>query len=157
MSYYEINKEKIRTYQKLYYQKNKEKIRELNSEKVSTYLEDRDRRLQYQKEYNKNNKLHYNTYQRNYYHVRKAKPDFKEQSKMYRTKYYNKIKVLKDEARCIKRTKKLMTKLFRELLKKVPLYECETPDPEPVSEAEPIIIPFAGVRIDKRGYFVLDW
>lgn len=156
MSYYEINKEKIRNYQKLYYEKNKDKLKETKKEYLAqAYQENRKQLLEYQKNYQKKNKEKYNTYQRNYYYVRKEKPDYEEKSKIYKTRYYTKVNSTKREQKCIKRTKKLMTKLFRELLKKVPLYL----EPEPEVEEEPVFesTPFAGVKLSSKGFFILDW
>jgi len=159
MSYYETNKEAIKQYQKLYYQKNKNKAKHYNKEYfVKSYQLKREQLLEYQKNYQKENKEKYNAYQTQYYHTkRKSDPEYHSKRLAYQRKYQERKNKPLVEQRQIKRTKKFMTKVLSELLKTVPLYECVTPDQEPILVAEPVITPFAGVRIDKRGYFVLDW
>lgn len=123
---------------------------------MSYYQQNREERLEYQKNYVKKNKKKYKAYQKEYYNVIKEIPGFKEYTKLYRDKRYQRIKTEKDIQRCIKRTKQLMTKMLKELLKKVPLYE-EVLQQEQEPKEELYTTPFAGIKLNNKGYFILEW
>jgi hypothetical protein len=126
---------------------------------MTYYEKNREKRLEYQKNYIERNKQNYNLYQATYYHVRKEQPDFEEKRKGYRIRWYNKEKEKKLEKKSIKesikRTKQLKKKMLKELLKKICLYS----EPEPVVEVEPRLesTPFAGIKLNTKGHFILDW
>ena len=154
-SYYLKNKERILANNIRYYYEHKEEKKEYHSQ---NYQEQRSTRLEYQKQYNKEHQKEYNTYQLNYYHNKiKNDPEHVKRRLAYHKSYRKKKNEFRTHERQIKRTELLMTKMLRELLKKVPRYENLTPDPEPILKPEPDIIPFAGVKINSRGYFVLEW
>jgi hypothetical protein len=154
-SYYLKHRERILAYNKLYYQENKKQRKVYHSQ---NYQEHRPSLLEYQKQYNKEHKKEYNAYQLNYYHNKiKNDPELVKKRKEYQKSYHKKRAEPSVHERQIKRTELLMTKMLRELLKKVPRYENLTPDPEPVLKPEPVITPFAGVKINSRGYFILEW
>jgi hypothetical protein len=149
-AYYRANKELVAEKNRVYYQLHRDEL-------LEKYEEHRKELLKYQKKYAKKNRAKIQNYQQQYYQRRKANPTYKMQVKIATQKYISKVKKVKSEQRCIERTKRLMTKMCRELLKKVPLYENLSPEPEAEVMAEPEIIPFAGIKINSRGYFVLDW
>lgn len=133
---------------------------------MSYYEKNREKRLEYQKNYIERNKQNYNLYQASYYHVRKEQPDFEEKNKGYRIRWYNKVKEKKREIKkkkleekcikdTIKRTKHLKKKMLKELLKKICLYL----EPESDIEVEPTLntAPFAGIKLNSKGHFILDW
>ena len=133
---------------------------------MAYYQQNKEKRLEYQKNYNERNKEKYNLYQASYYHVRKEQPDFEEKNKGYRIRWYNKVKEKKRELKkkkleekcikdTIKRTKHLKKKMLKELLKKICLYL----EPESDIEVEPTLntAPFAGIKLNNKGHFILDW
>jgi hypothetical protein len=149
-TYYRANRELIAEKNKVYYQLHR-------TELLEKYEEHRKKLLKYQKKYAKKNKSKIQEYQKKYYQQRKTKSEYKLKVAQANKKYLSKVKKVKSAERCIERTKRLMTKMCRELLKKVPLYENLSPEPEAEVKAKPEIIPFAGIKINSRGYFVLDW
>jgi hypothetical protein len=154
-SYYLQNKERILANNIRYYYEHKEQRKVYHSQ---NYQEHKPSLLEYQKKYNKEHKKEYNTYQLSYYYNKiKNDPEKVKKRKEYQKSYRRKIAEPSVHERQIKRTELLMTKMLRELLKKVPRYENLTPDPEPILKPEPVITPFAGVKINSRGYFVLEW
>jgi len=126
------------------------------------YQEQRKERLEYQNQYNNENKSKEKNkdrivaYQRNYYLRRKNDIEYRERNKRNNIRQYKRKTEEQRNEKCIKRTKKLMTKMLRELLRRVALYEGPEPvDPEPEQILEPT--PFAGIKLSSRGYFLLEW
>jgi hypothetical protein len=158
-------KTNLKKYQ-LYYLNNKDKIAEKNrryylahrEELLEKYEEQRVAKLKYQKQYarKKSNRARLQAYNREYYQRRKANPTYKMQIKMAASKYHKRIKKIKSEQRCIERTKRLMAKMCRELIRKVPLIVAE-PEPEPELLPQSESKPFADFKVDKRGYYYLEW
>ncbi len=124
---------------------------------MSYYNTHKEERLLYQKIYNTEQRTQYNTYQRQYFHIRKCDPKYAEQRKIYNKKYSDKKKEKTKEKREVKHLKQLKSKMLRELLKKFNKVLVYTQVEEEEEETIPIIEPFNGFRVDKKGYFVLDW
>ena len=152
--YYAANKEMIKEKNRVYYQFNRDRL-------LEKYQDTRDTRLAQQKKYAQKNKQKIADYNAQYYQLKKSDEAYKERARRNARAYSKKKKVpripkIKSVDLCIKRTKRLMAKMCRELLRKVPLFVdvvVSKPKPEPI----PPCIPFAGIRTDSRGYFVLDW
>ena len=159
----------------IYYLNNKDKIAEKNrkyylahrEELLEKYEEHRVEKLKYQKKYarKKSNKARLQAYNKEYYQRRKANPTYKMQIKLAVRKYNRHIKKIKSEQRCIERTKRLMAKMCRELIRKVPLIDLPEPElkpkpqplPQPKPELKLEVKPFADFKVDKRGYYYLEW
>ena len=121
-----------------------------------SYYEKREQLLKYQKNYQKENKERYNAYQTQYYHTkRKSDPEYHTKRLAYQRKYQEKKNKPLVEQRQIKRTKKFMTKVLSELLKKISPYEEEEEEEEEKVTFEPT--PFAGIKLSSKGFYILEW
>lgn len=150
--YYHANKEMIKEKNRVYYQLNRDRL-------LEKYQDTRETRLAQQKKYAKKNKKKIANYNAQYYQLKKTDEAYKERARRNARKNYvpvPRIPKIQSVDLCIKRTKRLMAKMCRELLRKVPLF-IDVVVPAPTPTPEPPSVPFAGIRTDSRGYFVLDW
>lgn len=123
------------------------------------YKEHRNESLEYQKSYNKENKIYYDEYQADYFQKRKHDPEFMKRRKENYDRFMEKKRAISKE----KRTEKLLMRehkklirlkyyVLKELLEKTKyIYPIDIVQPKP----EPP--PFSGIRVNAKGFFVLDF
>lgn len=155
MSYYSTHKEERLQYRKDYYNKNKDTI-------LSRYRENKEKRIEQQKQYNKEHKEDYNKYQLDYYHKIKNSEKYRKMKKIWYQRYYAKKhkqtiedRLSKQIEKQIEKNKKLLNSVFKELLKKTDyIHPIDIQVKEQPKQIETLV---DGFRINKQGFFVLDF